>query len=368
MPQLLDMTAAQLADAGTQQRRQQQLSELMSDKVRFSSVEEVAKLREDEARQGLEAVMDVGMAGVGAGASAPTSPKDGGAMDVEVSGSAETKRRLEAPSDQLAKQARTTSGPSLRIDPATSASGSAVPSPRAPSLLNSILANKVATTAAKSSAGPVHYEELSSAAKPQLLTFLSSAAQLITSSGGSAVTITRPGTGAKRAVTMAGEAWVLDRQLQGIAKPLMNIDGRVKLEEFVRIINKLQAMLNDARALSSPYRKLFSVFRMAVKGAGVEGSEAAASYKSFCTEFATENRVGLSNIGPKDSAGGAQMYVLPPALRHCLPIFGSFDELQEGMEGVGRGDELLYGVITNKDKGPEAYVSGEFFVSGERRE
>lgn len=129
-----------------------------------------------------------------------------------------------------------------------------------------------------------------------------------------------------------------------------NIDGRVKLDEFKRIINKVLTMLEDPRSASQPNRKHLSVFKMTVQDDA--GKQSSASYEQFCSEFTRDLRVGYSNLG----GGNSQLYVLPPAHKDCLPIFACLDESQDS-EG---GANLLYGVLTSKDAGPEMYTQEDF--------
>lgn len=131
-------------------------------------------------------------------------------------------------------------------------------------------------------------------------------------------------------------------------KATCNIDGRVKLEEFKRIINKLQTILNDARVSNNSHKKLLSVFKMKVSGTDVTGSDASSSYERFCAEFMRDERVGLSN-----QDNGAQLYVIPPALSTCLPLF----EILKETETSKFKEQFLYGVITSKEPGPDKYVN-----------
>lgn len=142
--------------------------------------------------------------------------------------------------------------------------------------------------------------------------------------------------------------------MQGILTSPCNIDGRVKLDEFKRIINKLLAILEDPRTVNLPNRKLLSVFKMTVQpDVSKDGS---TSYDMFCTEFTRDLRVGYCNPGN----GNSQLYVLPPAHKNCLPIFQCLDN------GTSGDDEknVLYGVLTSKDQGPEQYTQEDDLAPG----
>ena len=145
-----------------------------------------------------------------------------------------------------------------------------------------------------------------------------------------------------------------NRQLQGIVKTPCNIDGRVKLEEFQRIMNKILTMRNDPKAAASPSRKHLVVFKMAVDIS--TDSTAQEAYKHFCAEFTRDSRVGLSNLG----GGSAQLYVIPPELQDSLSLFSSLNSIP-----VPAGCAVLYGLITSKDLGPDEYVhAGPDFQGG----
>jgi hypothetical protein len=152
------------------------------------------------------------------------------------------------------------------------------------------------------------------------------------------------------------------RQLQGILTNPCNVDGRVKLEEFQRIVSKLVAMANDARIRGGlvPNRKYFSVFKMFVKGGGQVGTDAHKSYSQFCTEFTRDQRIALSNLG----GAGSQLYVLPPALRDTVAVFAAVAGVQQSPllhPDPADAGAVLYGVLTSKDLGPEQYVNAGFF-------
>jgi hypothetical protein len=136
-----------------------------------------------------------------------------------------------------------------------------------------------------------------------------------------------------------------------------NIDGRVKLEEFQRIVNKILTMRNDPRSAHLPTKKHIVVFKMAVKDGDRAGSTAADSYASFCTEFTRDARVGLSNMG----GGVAQLYVVPPELQDCLSIFSTLDGVALP---AGSSTAILYGLITSKEAGPGKYVNADMAGAG----
>lgn len=137
------------------------------------------------------------------------------------------------------------------------------------------------------------------------------------------------------------------RQLQGILKSSCAIEGRVKLEEFQRIVNKINTLRNDPRCTS---KKHIAVFKMFVHGADRPGSHAADAYAQFCTEFTRDKRVALSNLG----GGSAQLYVVPPELQDCLSMFATLDAIPDSL---GSSTAVLYGLITSKEVGPAKYVN-----------
>ena len=137
-----------------------------------------------------------------------------------------------------------------------------------------------------------------------------------------------------------------------------NIDGRVKLEEFRRIINKIIAILKDPRTFNTPNRKLMSVFKMYVTTTTTTGAAseavARASYDQFCSEFTRDERVALSNLGGE----GAQLYILPPAFRDSVSLFESLESAGLPPLGAGADDQtVLFGIITSKEPGPDEYVN-----------
>lgn len=446
---LLEMTAVQLADTSTQQRRQQQLSNVVQDALRESTQETLEAARRSvmaggdidpsdfSQAQAQTAVKDTletidtfrtslaressmemehaqaqaptspsesssridvstdswdGDEGIGGLEQVPTtssrsleieqmvslstSPRNAGGNSSKPPSSGVPKRPIDADAisrfttythNRPAKLQRLDTGESVEASEGTPRSGLPKESPRVKpaSLLGNILANKAALEAAastpKDSANAVHFDDLSSASHrmsgSSKRTANASAVKLINSQGGNELSIVRPAHGSgNKNIVMKGEAWVIDRQLQGIAKSPCNVDGRVKLEEFVRIINKVLTILNDSRP--APNKKLVTVFKMSVTGAAKAGSEAAENYEQFCTEFTRDQRVALSNLG----GGSAQLYVLPPALRDCLPIFACLEDVQASGSSE---DAILYGVLTSKDMGPDCYVSaGSGFTPG----
>jgi len=146
----------------------------------------------------------------------------------------------------------------------------------------------------------------------------------------------------------------VQRNLQGIIATSCNIDGRVKLDEFVRITTKLMSLLKDDKA--AHHKKLITPLKLTVVGSSIPGSEAALNYKKFIDEFGTDSRVGLSNLGCKTANSNPQLYVLPPSLtKSCLSVFSCFDG-DTTSSSSGGSDHFLYGVLTSKDPGPAQYT------------
>ena len=149
----------------------------------------------------------------------------------------------------------------------------------------------------------------------------------------------------------------VQRNLQGIIATSCNIDGRVKLDEFVRITTKLMSLLKDDKA--AHHKKLITPLKLTVVGSSIPGSEAALNYKKFIDEFGTDSRVGLSNLGCKTANSNPQLYVLPPSLtKSCLSVFSCFDgdTTTTTSSGSSSSDHFLYGVLTSKDPGPAQYT------------
>jgi len=148
----------------------------------------------------------------------------------------------------------------------------------------------------------------------------------------------------------------VQRNLQGIIATSCNIDGRVKLDEFVRITTKLMSLLKDDKA--AHHKKLITPLKLTVVGSSIPGSEAALNYKKFIDEFGTDSRVGLSNLGCKTANSNPQLYVLPPSLtKSCLSVFSCFDgDTTTTSSSSGGSDHFLYGVLTSKDPGPAQYT------------
>ena len=148
----------------------------------------------------------------------------------------------------------------------------------------------------------------------------------------------------------------VQRNLQGIIATSCNIDGRVKLDEFVRITTKLMSLLKDDKA--AHHKKLITPLKLTVVGSSIPGSEAALNYKKFIDEFGTDSRVGLSNLGCKTANSNPQLYVLPPSLtKSCLSVFSCFDgDTTTSSSSGGGSDHFLYGVLTSKDPGPAQYT------------
>jgi len=463
---LLEMTAVQLADSSTQQRRQQQLSNVVLDALRESTQETLEAARRQVMGAGTEEGAETRAVvsahndsdsqrmslSIAAGSADPElpSPKhslrpealevdDSGGMDVsnedfvEDSSSTTSSRSLEI--EKKVSAAAAAASPRGAVSGATpkrpidadaisrftsssfkpnkqpriegadgSSESSEVPSQRAlpaesprvkpTALLSSILSNKAAVAAASASPRAAsnnttdfHYEDISAASlRAPSSSSKSNLTKLINSDGGNEISIVRPGHGSSaKNIVMKGEAMVGDRyahlfvvaglslkkgaeflvqlnnhlfsslsfvslppfvhrKLQGVLTTPCNIDGRVKLDEFKRIINKVLTLLEDSRSAHLPNRKHLSVFKMTVQAdAHKDGS---TSYDLFCTEFSRDLRVGYSNLG----GGNSQLYVLPPAHKNCLPIFACLEESGADEKNV------LYGVLTSKDTGPEEYT------------
>lgn len=444
----------QLADTSTQQRRQQQLTNVVKDAMRESTQETLENARR-EAMAGSDVLSADILARAAASAMAPTvevpglsreasmdvdqtSPSrsllvatdgdDDAAMDVSESPrgagdeassrSLEIEQRVNAslagggvasprgggatsprpqavpkrPMDADAISRFTTSSarpnkkPQLEVDESVPSSASSTsrgtvtsqsPRVKPPSLLDSILANKAAVAAATQPIAPAttdddeHPIDIAPvpAVVPSPKRATTDAVKLITNTGGNEFSVVRNGT-------MKGEAWVHDRsernillptpspvardltvysyyrwkprQLQGIVKSSCHVEGRVKLEEFQRIVNKINTMRNDPRA---PSKKYIVVFKMFVHGADKPGSSAAETYKNFCSEFTRDSRVALCNL-----TNAAQLYVVPPQLQDCLSMFSTLDSIPNA---VGPSTAILYGLLTSKELGPAKYATAE---------
>lgn len=111
-------------------------------------------------------------------------------------------------------------------------------------------------------------------------------------------------------------------------------------------------MRNDPRSANLPTKKHIAVFKMAVQGGDRPGTPAGDSYKNFCSEFSRDNRVALSNL----SGGAAQLYIVPPQLQDCLPLFMTLDGVDTSASG---STAILYGLITSKETGPGKYVNAD---------
>lgn len=134
------------------------------------------------------------------------------------------------------------------------------------------------------------------------------------------------------------------RQLQGLVPPAWTIKGRVRIEEFIKAMDALhQYFANDDRSR----KKLFAPFKMIIPGASSNVSEASKQYARFCKEFGQNQRLGLCACSEKK----IQAYLVPPVFKNIHKIFSCFPEPTQA--------DVLYGVITAREPGPDRYVNAE---------
>ena len=78
-------------------------------------------------------------------------------------------------------------------------------------------------------------------------------------------------------------------------------------------------------------------------------------FTSFCNEFVTDRRAGISNI-----KNTVQFYIIPPQLKGSISIL-------RNMEGTDT-NHTLYGIFVSKESGPEQYMKMNMNESTEMKE
>ena len=116
------------------------------------------------------------------------------------------------------------------------------------------------------------------------------------------------------------------RNVHGLIKSLISIDGRVRIAEAERFVNE---SLKSGRKLVVPFR---------IYTTKNKNSPSYAGYQKFVDEFTRDERSGLCNVIPNQ----VSVYIFPPALKDSISFLKGFHIDKD----ISRA---LYGIIVCRE-------------------
>lgn len=138
----------------------------------------------------------------------------------------------------------------------------------------------------------------------------------------------------------------ISRRMQGMLKASINVDFRTRIAEVERFISEVLAQ----------GKKTVAIVLFVVPSAHAAAS--SSSYRKFCEEFTTAQRVGMSNVSDV-----LQLYLVPPALQSSISILRDvrLDAFpRQSIAPTEFQHQILFGIVVSKENGPSQFVTRHY--------